>query len=243
MNRLYQFMNWPEIEGLVYSECSHPMELLGAHMCRDGMLVQVFRPDAVEAEIHIAGRKKAYACEKVDESGYFAVCIPIKKQTAYTVCIEDIKGQKKEYMDPYACGTALTAEQRKKLAAGDDWEAYRLFGAHERTVGGIRGVCFAVWAPNAQRVSVVGDFNHWDGRIFPMEKHEDSGIFELFIPEMKAGTAYKYEIKFKGGNIAVKTDPYCRQCDAGQGFASVVYADIPFAWEDGAWQKAEKTGI
>jgi 1,4-alpha-glucan branching enzyme len=141
MNRLYQFMNWPEIEGLVYSECSHPMELLGAHMCRDGMLVQVFRPDAVEAEIHIAGRKKAYACEKVDESGYFAVCIPIKKQTAYTVCIEDIKGQKKEYMDPYACGTALTAEQRKKLAAGDDWEAYRLFGAHERTVGGIRGVC------------------------------------------------------------------------------------------------------
>ena len=240
MNRLYQFMNWPEIEGLVYSECSHPMELLGAHMCRDGMLVQVFRPDAVEAEIHIAGRKKAYACEKVDESGYFAVCIPIKKQTAYTVCIEDIKGQKKEYMDPYACGTALTAEQRKKLAAGDDWEAYRLFGAHERTVGGIRGVCFAVWAPNAQRVSVVGDFNHWDGRIFPMEKHEDSGIFELFIPEMKAGTAYKYEIKFKGGNIAVKTDPYCRQCDAGQGFASVVYADIPFAWEDGAWQKAEE---
>ena len=204
------------------------------------MLVQVFRPDAVEAEIHIAGRKKAYACEKVDESGYFAVCIPIKKQTAYTVCIEDIKGQKKEYMDPYACGTALTAEQRKKLAAGDDWEAYRLFGAHERTVGGIRGVCFAVWAPNAQRVSVVGDFNHWDGRIFPMEKHEDSGIFELFIPEMKAGTAYKYEIKFKGGNIAVKTDPYCRQCDAGQGFASVVYADIPFAWEDGAWQKAEE---
>lgn len=143
-------------------------------------------------------------------------------------------------MDPYACGTALTAEQRKKLAAGDDWEAYRLFGAHERTVGGIRGVCFAVWAPNAQRVSVVGDFNHWDGRIFPMEKHEDSGIFELFIPEMKAGTAYKYEIKFKGGNIAVKTDPYCRQCDAGQGFASVVYADIPFAWEDGAWQKAEE---
>lgn len=240
MNRLYQFMNWPEIEGLVYSECSHPMELLGAHMCRDGMLAQVFRPDAVEAEIHIAGRKKAYACEKVDESGYFAVCIPIKKQTAYTVCIEDIKGQKKEYMDPYACGTALTAEQRKKLAAGDDWEAYRLFGAHERTVGGIRGVCFAVWAPNAQRVSVVGDFNHWDGRIFPMEKHEDSGIFELFIPEMKAGTAYKYEIKFKGGNIAVKTDPYCRQCDAGQGFASVVYADIPFAWEDGAWQKAEE---
>lgn len=240
MNRLYQFMNWPEIEGLVYSECSHPMELLGAHMCRDGMLVQVFRPDAVEAEIHIAGRKKAYACEKVDESGYFAVCIPIKKQTAYTVCIEDIKGQKKEYIDPYACGTALTAEQHKKLAAGDDWEAYRLFGAHERTVGGIRGVCFAVWAPNAQRVSVVGDFNHWDGRIFPMEKHEDSGIFELFIPEMKAGTAYKYEIKFKGGNIAVKTDPYCRQCDAGQGFASVVYADIPFAWEDGAWQKAEE---
>ena len=95
MNRLYQFMNWPEIEGLVYSECSHPMELLGAHMCRDGMLVQVFRPDAVEAEIHIAGRKKAYACEKVDESGYFAVCIPIRNRLPILSVLKISKDRKK----------------------------------------------------------------------------------------------------------------------------------------------------
>lgn len=239
MNRsIYHLMNWPDIEGLVYSECSNPHELLGAHLCKEGMLVQVFRPDAVEVVIHVAGRKKAYPCEKVDESGYFAVLIPLKKLTAYTVTIEDVKGHKEQYIDAYACDTGLTEEQLKRIAAGDDYEGYRSLGAHEMTVNGISGVNFAVWAPEAVRVSVVGAFNHWDGRILPMKKHAESGIFELFVPEMKAGTAYKYEIKFKGGSLAVKTDPYCQSCDAKQNFVSVIYTEKPFAWEDTAWQTA-----
>lgn len=241
MNRnIYNLMNWPDIEELVYSECSTPHRLLGAHMCKEGMLIQVFRPDAVEVMINIAGRKKDYPCEKVDESGYFAVVIPVRKLTAYTVTVEDVKGHKEKYIDPYACDTGLTQEQLKKLSTGDDEEAYQHLGAHEMTVNGIRGVNFAVWAPDAVRVSVVGAFNHWDGRVFQMKKHLESGIFELFVPEMKAGVQYKYEVKFKGGNLAIKTDPYCQYCDAKQSFASVVYTAKSFPWEDEQWQKAEK---
>ncbi|MBO5458837.1 MAG: alpha amylase C-terminal domain-containing protein [Lachnospira sp.] len=237
-HNVYNLMNWPDIEELVYSECSNPHRLLGAHMCKEGMLIQIFRPDAVEVKVNIAGRKKDYPCEKVDEAGWFAVLIPVRKLTAYTVTAEDVRGHKVTYIDPYACDTALTQEQLKKAAVGDDYAVYNTLGAHEMTVNGIRGVNFAVLAPEAVRVSVVGNFNQWDGRVFQMKKHEESGVFELFIPEMKAGEHYKYEIKFKGGNIALKTDPYCMCCDATQDYASVVYTPKNFKWQDSDWLSA-----
>lgn len=237
---VYNLMNWPDIEEIVYSECSNPHRLLGAHMCKEGMLIQIFRPDAVEVKVNIAGRKKDYICEKVDEAGYFAVLIPVRKLTAYTITAEDVRGRKVTYIDPYACDTALTEEQLKKAAAGDDYSVQNTLGAHETTVNGIRGVNFAVLAPEAIRVSVVGGFNQWDGRVFQMKKHEESGVFELFIPEMKAGECYKYEVKFKGGNIAVKADPYAMCCDAKQGFASMVYAPKAYKWEDSNWITARK---
>jgi 1,4-alpha-glucan branching enzyme len=233
-------MNWPDIEEIVYSECSSPHRLLGAHMRKEGMLVQVYRPDAVEVAINIAGRKKDYACEKVDESGYFAALIPVKKLTAYTVTIEDIKGRKIKYIDPYACDVGLTQQIREKLSKADAYDAYRYFGAHEMTVNGIQGVNFAVWAPNALRVSLVGDFNNWDGRVFQMERDDESGIFELFIPEMKSGVQYKYEIKFRNGKIAVKTDPYSFYCDAASDSASVVADAAPFEWQDLKWIQKHK---
>lgn len=107
-HNVYNLMNWPDIEELVYSECSNPHRLLGAHMCKEGMLIQIFRPDAVEVKVNIAGRKKDYPCEKVDESGWFAVLISVRKLTAYTVTVEDVRGHKVTYIDPYACDTALT---------------------------------------------------------------------------------------------------------------------------------------
>jgi 1,4-alpha-glucan branching enzyme len=237
---IYNLMNWPDIEEIVYSECSSPHRLLGAHMRKEGMLVQVYRPDAVEVSINIAGRKKDYACEKVDESGYFAALIPVKKLTAYTVTIEDVKGHKVKYIDPYACDVGLTQDIRERLSKADAYDSYKYFGAHEMTVNGIQGVNFAVWAPNALRVSLVGDFNNWDGRIFQMERDDRSGIFELFIPEMKQGVQYKYEIKYRNGNIAVKTDPYSFCCDARNDSASVVTHAVPFEWQDLKWNQKHK---
>ena len=106
--KIYNLMNWPDIEGIVYSESNNPKQLLGAHICRQGILIQVFRPDAVEINVIVTGKNTKYPMEKVDEAGYFAVCIPGKRMISYKLELEDIKGHKYEYVDPYQYPSQLT---------------------------------------------------------------------------------------------------------------------------------------
>ena len=108
------------------------------------------------------------------------------------------------------------------------------------TVKGIPGVYFAVWAPNAMRVSLVGDFNLWDGRRLPMRRLPDSGIFELFVPGLSAGTLYKYEIKAKNGLVFLKADPYANETEESPGTASVVTDLSGFEWKDQDWMARRK---
>lgn len=108
------------------------------------------------------------------------------------------------------------------------------------TVNGVEGVLFAVWAPNAMRVSVVGDFNLWDGRRLPMRRLWDSGIFELFVPGLAAGQLYKYEIKAKGGLTFLKADPYANAAQLRPDTASVITDLSQYAWKDEAWLKHRK---
>ena len=103
-NRLYDLMDWPSIEGVVYSECDEPMELLGGRICKDGFLIQTFAPDAVEMNVRVDGRKKLYPMEKMDEAGFFAVLLPGRKKISYTFVKEDIYGKKTEYKDIYSYG-------------------------------------------------------------------------------------------------------------------------------------------
>ena len=220
--KLYDLMNWPDIEGVVYSECDAPYSLLGGRMCKDGFLVQAFRPDAVEMTVQIEGKKKAYIMEKVDEAGYFAVLIPVKKCVKYTLTVEDIRGKKITYADPYAYEVMLADEDVKRFDAGICRDAYKFMGSHAMTIAGVSGMHFSVWAPNALRVSVIGEFNNWDGRIFQMNRSTESGIFELFIPELKPGMEYSYEIKFRNGMISKKLDPYACSMVRGDIYASIM---------------------
>lgn len=238
--RLYDLMNWPEIEGIVYSECDNPEEILGAHKCSDGTLIQVFRPDAVEIKVRAEGRKNLYAMEKMDESGFFAVFIPIKKKFSYSLIIEDIKGKKTEIRDAYSFNFRLNNQDIKKFLAGTEQKAYRYMGSHSAIIDGTDGMCFSVWAPNARRVSVVGDFNSWDGRIYQMQKSAETGIFTLFIPGLEPDTPYCYEVKLKDGQISKKSDPYCTGVVNDGYYASVAdydkkYGD--FTWTDGKWKR------
>ncbi len=236
--KLYDLMNWPDIEGVVYSECDAPYSLLGGTVCKDGFLVQAFRPDAVEMTVQIEGKRKAYVMEKVDEAGYFAALIPVKKRVKYTLTVEDIRGKKVTYADPYAYEVGMAEEDLKRFDAGICRDAYKFMGSHSMTIAGVSGMHFSVWAPNAMRVSVIGEFNNWDGRIFQMNRSTESGIFELFIPDLKPGMSYAYEVKFKNGMISKKIDPYACSLKRGDVYASIMDIKPDYAWSDDAWLKS-----
>ena len=145
MNKnLYGLMNWPEIEGIVYAECDKPKELLGAHVTGKGLLIQIMRPDAVTVKLHIDGRKTAVNMEKVDESGFFAALVSSKKKLSYTYSVEKVNGEVTEYTDPYAFANVTKPEDYKSFLAGEEKNAAHIFGAHERTVNGVKGVLFTV---------------------------------------------------------------------------------------------------
>lgn len=238
--KLYNLMNWPDIEGVVYSECDAPYELLGGHLCKDGFLIQAFRPDAVEMSVKVEGRQKSYPMEKVDEAGYFAALIPVKKKVKYMLTAENVKGKKQTYADPYGYEAELNKDDIKRFTAGTCKNAYEFMGSHTVEIDGVKGIRFAVWAPNAVRVSIVGDFNRWDGRILQMNRLGDSGIFVLFVPQLEAGVPYCYELKFKNGMIGKKLDPYSCDTVYDNGQASVTDALLDYQWNDKKWKHNPK---
>lgn len=254
-NRLYDLMDWPSIEGVVYSECDEPMELLGGRICKDGFLIQTFAPDAVEMNVRVDGRKKLYPMEKMDEAGFFAVLLPGRKKISYTFVKEDIYGKKTEYKDIYSYGrqecmqALLKISQNgrseyniNKFMTGSAQDAYKYMGSHEAVVDGISGMIFGIWAPDARRVSVIGAFNKWDGRVFQMEKNYDTGIFFLFIPDMKPKTPYCYEIKLKDGQVVKKADPYAQYASNDVIYASLAGVNPEeknFKWTDAGWKQED----
>lgn len=254
-NRLYDLMDWPSIEGIVYSECDEPMELLGGRICKDGFLIQTFAPDAVEIDVRVDGRKKLYPMEKMDEAGFFAVLLPGRKKVSYTFVKEDIYGKKTEYKDIYSYGrhecmqALLKISQNgkseyniNKFMTGNAQDAYKYMGSHEAVVDGISGMIFGIWAPDARRVSVIGAFNKWDGRVFQMEKDYDTGIFFLFIPDMKPKTPYCYEIKLKDGQVVKKADPYAQSASNDVIYASLAGVNPEeknFKWTDAGWKQED----
>ena len=244
MNKnLYGLMNWPEIEGIVYAECDKPKELLGAHVTSKGLLIQIMRPDAVAVKLHIEGRKTAINMEKVDEAGFFAALVSSKKKLSYTYSVEKVNGEVIEYSDPYAFENVTKADSYKAFLAGEEMNAAGIFGAHERIVNGVSGVLFTVWAPKALSVSVVGEFNKYDGRVHIMQRIDDTGVFELFIPGLEADCEYMYEIKKQGRGTVRKLDPVSRTINTIPVTASVVSDEKAlgsYVWNDSAWMLKRK---
>lgn len=238
--KLYDMMDWAGIEGVVYSEEDHPHDLLGPHLTEEGVLIQTFIPTAKEISVVVEGVKKTYPMEMEDEAGFFAVLLPRKKIPSYKLLVTYDDDSKQELWDPYSFAPQITEKETKKFNAGICYDIYEKLGAHPMTIGGVSGVYFAVWAPNALRVSVVGDFVLWDGRRLPMRRLWDSGIFELFLPGLEEGAIYKYEIKAKGGMTYLKADPYANAAQLRPETASVVANLCDFTWTDETWMSARK---
>ncbi|MBR0148487.1 MAG: 1,4-alpha-glucan branching protein GlgB [Lachnospiraceae bacterium] len=239
MNRkVYDLMDWAEIEAVTYSEEDNPKEILGAHAVpRMGTLIQAYYPGAQEMEIKIGARGKWQAMDMADEDGFFVILTKDKLPVSYKLRRMEEDGSIVEYSDPYGFPQVIDEKDLTKFNSGVDYEAYRHLGAHIMTLYGSKGVHFAVWAPNALRVSVVGTFNGWDGRIHQMQRLGDTGVFEIFVPEVEAGAIYKYEIKLRNGDVFLKSDPYGFGAEKRPANASVVRDIDSFVWEDEDWMK------
>ncbi len=251
--KLYKVMNWPLIEEIVYSESADPHRILGTQKAGNNTLVQAFFPNAKEVYVHWAVKEKdketgkladyAYDAkmELADEMGFFAALIPAKKVDSYYFkVIEENDGEWK-VEDPYRFAPVITKEDTEKFRNGIHYEIYEKLGAHPMTIDGVEGVLFAVWAPNCMRVSVVGDFNHWDGRVHQMRRLDEVGIFELFLPGVPVGSNYKFEMKLKNGITFLKADPYANAAQLRPDTASVITDLNDFKWEDQKFIKERKS--
>ena len=235
--KLYKLMNWPKIEEIVYSESDNPHEILGAHVTGNSVLVQTFQPGAKSVRLQLIDGDKSYKMEMTDEEGYFAVLLSGKKIPDYEYIVEAQDGSLKKVRDAYNYPPQIAKADTEKFNAGIHYMIYEKLGAHLTRINGVDGTLFAVWAPNALRVSVVGDFNEWDGRTHQMRRLWDSGIFELFVPDVGEGDCYKFEIKARGGLTFLKADPYAFGQQLRPDSASVVRNIEGFKWEDGKWMK------
>ena len=231
----------PPAELAAFLKASHadPVHTLGMRRAGDFLAVRVFRPDAASVTVVDAGNHaRKFEAVKIHPEGFFEAVLP--KGTAefsYTLCLNSHDGQEWETSDPYSFGRILGETDVYLHAEGNHWDLYQKFGAHFTKVDGVEGTIFCVWAPNAQRVSVVGDFNHWDGRVYPMRKLLGSGIWEIFLPGIKEGAHYKFEVKGYHGEICLKSDPFAFYGQHGLQTASIVYDLGRFAWSDESWMK------
>ncbi len=233
--KLYKLMNWPKIEEIIYSECDNPHELLGPHKAGRDILFQCYYPGAVSVKLRLMDKRVDYHMEMVDDDGYFAMLLPAKEMGEYRYVVNDGENGDMLMLDAYRHKPLITKEDTDKFAQGIHYTIYEKLGAHPCMLDGEEGTYFAVWAPNAMRVSVVGDFNNWDGRIHQMRRLWDSGIFELFVPQAMIGMNYKFEIKVKGGLTYLKADPYANAAQLRPDNASVITDIEDYPWEDAAF--------
>ncbi len=237
--QLEDFMQWPEIEALEYAECGRPETVLGPRMAdRSHVLVTAFFKEADSVRVKVAGMKKEYEMTRMDEEGYYAVFIPSKKIPSYRFVVK--RGKKETVcVDSYGLEPQIDAMDMNEFNNGIHDKIYEKLGAHVMTIDDVEGTYFAVWAPNARAVSVVGDFNDWNVAAHPMRFLSDAGIYELFIPGVGKGDIYKYQILDSNGKRVLKADPFASYAEKRPATASVVW-QTDYQWHDKDWLTARK---
>jgi 1,4-alpha-glucan branching enzyme len=225
------------IEALVNGQHGDPFGVLGPHPTPDAQVtVRAFLPHAQEVWLTINGAA-GRPLERIHPAGLWATALPARWPLAYRFRVVDGSGQSYETEDPYRFPPTLTGYDLHLLGEGTHYRIYERLGAHPMRLDDVEGTLFAVWAPNAQRVSVVGDWNGWDGRHHPMRLHPGNGIWELFLPGVGEGARYKFEILSRSGTpLALKADPYAVAFEPDRPrTASAVYDLDGYEWGDGAW--------
>ncbi len=227
-----------ELTKIIEAKHHDPFSVLGPQTEQGTSVIRAFLPYAETVTIGTDGA----TMQRVPNSDFFEY-YP-NDQTLpehYQLNWQDKNGNSHQYHDPYSFDAIMSEFDRHLFAEGQHWHIYEKLGAHLRTIDSISGVYFAVWAPNAQRISVIGEFNRWDGRCHPMRCLGSSGIWELFIPGLTEGCLYKFEILNRhSGELLVKTDPYGQQFEFRPQTAAVVTNSHRYQWSDQAWLEARK---
>jgi 1,4-alpha-glucan branching enzyme len=231
-----------EVTRLFRAEHWDPFSLLGPHPASRegtaGVVVRAFVPEASRVEVLRPGKDSLRMTRIHDEGLYELTIADARLPLVYRLAVTDGQGRKTERHDPYAFSQLITDFDLHLFSEGRLYRAYHLLGAHCLSLDGIAGVRFVVWAPNAKRVSVVGDFNNWDGRRHQMRNRGVSGLWELFIPDIPEGAVYKYEIRPTNGDAPfLKADPYAFAAELRPKTGSVVRDITRYQWKDQEWME------
>ena len=239
--RLEDWVNWILYDELKNGVINAPKHLLGNHVYGDGQVITVYRPYAEKVCVVSPTGKNREELECLAEGFYGFYSAKKKyKGTKYRIETTYQDGTTVVTADAYAFDSQITEFDTYLFAEGKHYDVYEKFGAHPMTIDGVKGTYFAVWAPHARRVSVVGDFNMWDGALNPMQMMQTSGIYELFIPDVAPGAVYKYQILTRDGEILYKADPYGNQCQVRPDNANVVADLTGYKWKDTDWIENRK---
>jgi 1,4-alpha-glucan branching enzyme len=227
------------VEALLRGDHSDPFALLGPHEQGGGLVVRTFQPQAERAWLLEDGKSRPLAeLSREHPDGLFAVMLPERGRFPYRLRLQVGGGGLLEQDDPYRFPPLLGELDSYLIAEGNHLRIYEKLGAHPMTLDGVAGTAFLVWAPSASRVSVVGNFNDWDGRRHPMRKRVECGVWELFMPGLRPGEPYKFEIKGPQGQLLpLKADPFAFFAERPPRTASVVHGLGDFAWRDREWME------
>jgi 1,4-alpha-glucan branching enzyme len=230
-----------QIGPLLDGRHENPFEVLGPHEIvaagRPAIAVRAFLPGSAQAWVIDAQDRRPQPMRRIHPAGLYEAICPLTPNTPnyrYQLRVTDQRGTETTMHDPYAFPPLLSDFDLHLLSEGRHWTSYRKLGAQLRTVDGIDGVNFAVWAPNASGVSIIGEFNDWNARRHPMRKLIPSGIWELFIPGLTAGTIYKYQVRHRD-QVVDKSDPYGFAAEIPPRTASRVADLDSFKWSDTEW--------
>ena len=225
------------VNAVVTGDHPEPFDFLGPHEQGGNLVVRTFLPGAhsVKVTSATAGYGDLGELSREHPEGLFAGAVAVEGSSSYRLRVEWESGEESEIEDPYRFPPVVSDHDLYLFGEGNLLRAYDTLGAHPATVEGVAGTVFAVWAPNARRVSVVGNFNLWDGRRHAMRRRT-GGVWELFVPGIGDGEAYKYEIKGPDSNLLpLKADPYGFRAEKLPGTASVVHDPASYEWRDGEW--------
>lgn len=233
-----------DLHAIIDATHSHPHRILGMHPVvhnnKKGVVVRAWVHDSVDcAVVDYTGKEETrYPMKKLHEWGFYEVFIE-DKEKVFPYCLRVMKhnGEIRQFYDSYSFLPTLSEEDLHLFNEGRHFFAYEKLGAQCVTHQGVEGVSFAVWAPSAQRISVVGDFTEWNGRYMPMRQMGASGIWELFVPGLGEGLHYKYEIRTASGQVMLKSDPYANYYESPPHNASITYDTKGYQWSDDAWMK------